>query len=115
MEDNTQLSEQEIQAAEAPAEEIAADECGELRAALLEANIRLALLLAGAAKEKLSEAAKLAEGLCAAGAAPEAAAEEIIGGYPHLRAVQREIPQFAAQGGGTDDGFALIRSIFAKR
>ena len=91
--------------------------CGtdELRAALLEANIKLALLLAGAAKEKLPDAAKLAEGLCAAGAAPAEAASEVMLGYPHLRAVRRELPQLAAQSGGKDDGFALIRSIFSAR
>lgn len=93
----------------------AAQEAAELKSALLEANIRLALLLAGAAKEKLGEAEKLAEGLCAAGAAPAEAAAEIISCYPHLKAVKRELPQFAAQTGGTDDGFSLIRSIFARR
>lgn len=96
-------------------QEEARDECEELRAALLEANIRLALLMAGTAKEKLSEAAKLAEGLCAAGVEPAAAAEEVINGYPHLRAVQHTLPQFSAAGGGKDDGFALIRSIFARK
>lgn len=110
-----ELSEEELTAA---AEELAAEETSEeeeLRAALLEANIRLALLLAGAAKEKLDEAAKLVEGLCTAGSSPADAAAEIMGGYPHLRAVQRELPQFAAQTGGSDDGFALIRSIFSRR
>ena len=108
----------EEQVAEVAAEEQApetADETEELRAALLEANIKLALLLAGTAKEKLSEAAKLVEGLCALGKTPEDAAAEIIGGYPHLKAVQRELPQLSAQTGGADDGFALIRSIFARR
>lgn len=107
----------EEQAAEIAAEEQeeTADETEELRAALLEANIKLALLLAGTAKEKLSEAAKLVEGLCALGKTPEDAAAEIIGGYPHLKAVQRELPQLSAQTGGADDGFALIRSIFARR
>lgn len=107
----------EEQAAEVAAEEQekTVDETEELRAALLEANIKLALLLAGTAKEKLSEAAKLVEGLCALGKTPEDAAAEIIGGYPHLKAVQRELPQLSAQTGGADDGFALIRSIFARR
>ncbi len=101
---------------EAPAQEQDfSAENDELRAALLEANIKLALLLSGAAKEKLSEAARLAQGLCSLGAAPDEAAAEVISGYPHLKAVQREIPQFAAQTGGSDDGFSLIRSIFSKR
>ena len=114
--DETKILEEE-KAAEIPAEgqEETVDETEELRAALLEANIKLALLLAGTAKEKLSEAAKLVEGLCALGKTPEDAAAEIIGGYPHLKAVQRELPQLSAQTGGADDGFALIRSIFARR
>lgn len=91
------------------------DEAAELRAALLEANIRLALLLAGAAKEKLSEGVKLAQGLCASGMTPEEAVAEIMAGYPHLKAVRREIPQLSAQSGGSDDGFSAIRSIFARR
>lgn len=91
------------------------DEEQELRAALLEANIRVALLIEGAAKEQLAEAASLAEGLCAAGAAPEQAAHEVMESYPHLRAVKREIPQLSAQSGGNADGFSMIRSIFAKR
>ena len=91
------------------------DEAQELRAALLEANIRVALLIEGAAKEQLAEAASLAEGLCAAGAAPEQAAHEVMESYPHLRAVRREIPQLSAQSGGSTDGFSMIRSIFAKR
>ena len=91
------------------------DEAQELRAALLEANIRVALLIEGAAREHLSEAARLAEGLCAAGAAPEQAAHEVLESYPHLKAVRRELPQFSAQSGGSADGFSMIRSIFARK
>lgn len=110
------LAEDEVIEAEAPDEnKRLAEEAEELSAALLEANIKLALLLMGTAKEKLEAASKLAEGLCAAGRSPEEAAQEVITGYPHFRAVQREIPQLAAQSGGSDDGFAAIRSIFAKR
>ncbi len=87
----------------------------DLRAALLEASVKLALLLCGAARERLDEAAKLAYGLCAAGKTPDEAAEEIMAGYPHLRAVQRDIPQLAAQSGGRNDGFSAIRSIFARK
>ncbi len=96
-------------------QEEARNEAQELRAALLEANIRVALLIEGAAREQLSEAARLAEGLCAAGAAPEQAAHEVLAGYPHLRAVRREMPQFSAQSGGSTDGFSMIRSIFARK
>lgn len=91
------------------------NEAQELKAALLEANIRVALLIEGAAREQLSEAARLAEGLCAAGAAPEQAAHEVLEGYPHLKAVKRELPQFSAQSGGSADGFSIIRSIFARK
>lgn len=91
------------------------NEAQELKAALLEANIRVALLVEGAAREQLSEAARLAEGLCAAGAAPEQAAHEVLEGYPHLKAVKRELPQFSAQSGGSADGFSMIRSIFARK
>lgn len=91
------------------------DEAQELKAALLEANIRVALLIEGAAREQLSEAARLAEGLCAAGAAPEQAAHEVLESYPHLKAVRRELPQFSAQSGGSADGFSMIRSIFARK
>lgn len=91
------------------------NEAQELKAALLEANIRVALLIEGAAREQLSEAARLAEGLCAAGAAPEQAAHEVLEGYPHLKAVKRELPQFSAQSGGSADGFSMIRSIFARK
>lgn len=91
------------------------DSAEDLRAALLEASVKLALLLCGAARERLDEAAKLAYGLCAAGKTPDEAAEEIMAGYPHLRAVQRDIPQLAAQSGGRNDGFSAIRSIFARK
>ncbi len=86
----------------------------ELKAALLEAKIKLALLLCGAAKEKLDESTKLAYGLCNAGYPPEEAAIKVVEEYPHLKLVFRSIPTFAAQSGGTGDGFAAIRSIFAK-
>ncbi|MDE7194654.1 MAG: hypothetical protein K2O14_11890 [Oscillospiraceae bacterium] len=87
----------------------------ELTAQLAEVTIRLELLMAGADKERLEEGSRLAAGLCGAGKAPADAAAEIVAEYPHLRAVRREIPQLSAQGGGRDDGFAAIRSIFAKK
>lgn len=106
---------QEEARGEAERNEAERDEAQELRAALLEANIRVALLIEGAAREQLSEAARLAEGLCAAGAAPEQAAHEVLESYPHLKAVRRELPQFSAQSGGSADGFSMIRSIFARK
>lgn len=87
----------------------------DLNVRLFDAKTRLALLLSGIAKEKLDESAALAAGICKSGKTPEEAAAEIAGAYPHLRAVQREIPQFAASGAGANDGFSAIRSIFAKR
>ncbi|MBP1543471.1 MAG: hypothetical protein J6A16_05195, partial [Oscillospiraceae bacterium] len=87
----------------------------ELKKALTEARIKLALLLAGAAKEKLNEGAKLVELLCLSGMEPEEAAEKVVSEYPNLRLVTRQLPKFAAQTSGTSDGFAAIRSIFSKR
>lgn len=96
------------------------EECGEseisaLKAALLEANIRAELLLAGTAKENLSEAQRLAAGLCGSDEDVESAVSKILSEYPHLKAVRCEIPQLSAQTSGSADGFALIKSIFAKR
>lgn len=87
----------------------------ELSEKLSDTEIRLHLLLAGVAKEKLSEGAELARGICKAGKTPEEAAREIAEAYPHLRSVRREVPKFSASGSGDGDGFAAIRSIFAKR
>lgn len=91
------------------------DELCELKAALMEAKIRAQLLMAGAAKEKLNEAERLVRGLCSADADIETAVGEIMENYPHLKTRGSEIPQLCAQSGGSTDGFALIRSIFAKR
>ena len=87
----------------------------ELSEKLSDTEIRLQLLLAGIAKEKLSEGAELARGICKAGKTPEEAAREIAEAYPHLRSVRREVPKFSTSGSGEGDGFAAIRSIFAKR
>lgn len=87
----------------------------ELNIKLFDTKMRLALLLSGIAKEKLDESAALAAGLCKSGKTPEEAAVEITAAYPHLRAVQREMPRFAASGAGADDGFSAIRGVFAKR
>ncbi len=101
-----------------PVSEYAPDmnaQLGELKAALREAKIKLALLLGGAAKEKLNEGERLAEGFCNMGLAPEEAAVKVMKEYPHLKLVAREIPTFATQNSGGGDGFAAIRSVFAKR
>lgn len=87
----------------------------DLNIRLFDAKTRLALLLSGIAKEKLDESAALVAGICKSGKTPEEAAAEIAGAYPHLRAIQREIPQFAASASGANDGFTAIRNIFAKR
>lgn len=82
---------------------------------LSEAETKLALLLAGVAKEKLAEAVSLTTILCKSGKTPEEAAAEIIAAYPHLKAVQREIPQFSAGSSGTNDGFSAVRRIFSAK
>lgn len=82
---------------------------------LSEAETKLALLLAGAAKEKLAEAVSLTSMLCKSGKNPDEAAAEIIAAYPHLKAVQREIPQFSAGSSGTNDGFSAVRRIFSAK
>ena len=82
---------------------------------LSEAETKLALLLAGVAKEKLAEAVSLTSMLCKSGKTPDEAAAEIIAAYPHLKAVQREIPQFSAGSLGTSDGFSAVRRIFSAK
>lgn len=82
---------------------------------LSEAETKIALLLAGVAKEKLAEAVSLTTMLCKSGKTPEEAAAEIIAAYPHLKAVQREIPQFSAGSSGTNDGFSAVRRIFSAK
>ncbi|MGN0651077.1 MAG: hypothetical protein ACI4KM_11620 [Oscillospiraceae bacterium] len=117
------ITEQEMPSVEAPAAEeqqavYEADfsaELAELREALKEAQIKAELLLNGASREYLSQAAELAQLLCNAGSTPEEAAKEIIAKYPHMRLEKREIPQFAAQTSGSGDGFSAVRRIFAKR
>lgn len=94
-------------------------ECSErilnLNLTLSEAETKLALLMSGTAKEKLSEALVLTSILCKSGKTPEEAAAEIIAAYPHLKAVQRDIPHFSAGGSGESDGFSAVRRIFSAR
>ncbi len=91
------------------------NELQELHAALNEAKTKLALLLNGAARTKLSESAKIALLLVESGAAPEEAAQAVLQEYPHLKLTDREVPTFSAATSGSGDGFSAIRSIFAKR
>ncbi|MCM1167920.1 MAG: hypothetical protein NC401_18200 [Ruminococcus sp.] len=86
-----------------------------LKRDLVTAKVQTALLLLGVAKEKLEDGTTLAVGLCGTGKAPEEAAAEIVSAYPHLKAVQRKIPQFSAESAGSDDGFSAIRKIFSGR
>lgn len=115
--DSNETADTENTAAEADNDTAAtaADEKAELCAALIEARVKLSLLLCGADKENLDEAAKLSMSMVAAGKEPEDAAQSIVAAYPHLKLAKREIPVFAAESNGTSDGFSAIRSIFAKR
>lgn len=92
-----------------------AAECEALIEALTEAKIKLSLLLCGVDKAKLEEGARLASAFAATGLSPEEAAQKAAAEYPHLKLTKRELPAFAAQTGGSGDGFSAIRSIFAKR
>lgn len=86
-----------------------------MKSELTTAKVQTALLLLGITKEKLEDGTSLAVGLCSAGKTPEEAAAEIISAYPHLKSVQRKIPQFSAASSGSDDGFSAIRKIFSGR
>lgn len=109
-------NEQPTQDQSTASEQSAADEeLQQLQEALVEARIKLALMMCGVAKSKLTEGEKLAAGLAAAGASPEEAAEAAVQSYPHLKLTEREIPTFAAATSGKSDSFAAIRGIFAKR
>ncbi len=114
-----------IEAEQLPVEEVPAaeeqecvnteNELQELQAALNEAKTKLALLMNGAARSKLSESAKIALLLVESGADPEDAAQAVLQEYPHLKRTDREVPSFSAATSGSGDGFSAIRSIFAKK
>ena len=88
----------------------------QLRAHLMDLWQKLALLTGGAAPERLCEGVKLAAGIMSAdGTEPDDAAAEVLREYPHLRLVRRSVPQFSAESRGASDGFAAIRSIFARK
>lgn len=102
--------------AEQPADGARLEEIQVLRAEVAELKIKLALLTGGTAPEKLDEGVKLAAGLMEAdGTEPDDAAAEVLREYPHIRLVKRSIPQFSAESRGSSDGFAAIRSIFARK
>ena len=90
-----------------------AEEIIRLKDSLTAEKIKVALLIAGVTAEKLYEASALVRGLYDSGKPIEDAVEEVVGAYPHLRAVKREIPQFAAASSGGNDGFSAIRKIFS--
>lgn len=90
-----------------------AEEIIRLKDSLTAEKIKVALLIAGVTAEKLYEASALVRGLYDSGKSIEDAVEEVVGAYPHLRAVKREIPQFAAASSGGNDGFSAIRRIFS--
>lgn len=92
-----------------------AEEITGLKDSLAAEKIKVALLIAGVTAEKLDEALTMVRGLNASEDSIEDAVEEIIGAYPHLRAVKREIPQFAAATSGGNDGFSAIRRIFSSK
>ena len=92
------------------------EELQQLRAEIMELRLKLALLTGGAAPERLCEGVKLAAGIMSAdGTEPDDAAAEVLREYPHLRLVRRSVPQFSAESRGASDGFAAIRSIFARK
>lgn len=102
--------------AEQPADDARLEEIQVLRTEVAELRIKLALLTGGAAPEKLDEGVKLAAGLMEAdGTEPDDAAAEVLREYPHIRLVKRSVPQFSAESRGSSDGFAAIRSIFARK
>lgn len=121
MMENNIIEEEQLPVEEIAAEEVqecveeADNELQELQAALNEAKTKLALLMNGAARTKLSESAKITLLLVETGADPEEAAQAVLQEYPHLKRTDREVPSFSASTSGSGDGFSAIRSIFAKR
>lgn len=117
--DNENIAEEEelLQDAAAEAQEDnSAEIISLLRGEITDLKLRLALLSGGAASGKLGDGVRLAQGILGAGeTSPEDAAAKILEEYPHLKLQQRSVPKLSAESGGKGDGFAAIRSIFAKR
>ena len=99
----------------APGEGSQAEELQQLRAEIMELRLKLALLTGGAAPERLCEGVKLAAGIMSADSTEPDDAAAVLREYPHLRLVRRSVPQFSAESRGASDGFAAIRSIFARK
>lgn len=94
-----------------------AAELQQLRAEIMELRLKL-LLLTGRRRLRRGSARELsiAAGIMSAdGTGPDDAAAEVLREYPHLRLVRRSVPQFSAESRGASDGFAAIRSIFARK
>lgn len=106
---------EEVTEATAPADESPEKRIAELESEVLRGEIKIALLLDGVLAERLDEAARLAEGLVAAGKTPQEAAREVTENYPHFLASRRELPTISAGSYGTADGFSAIRKIFSAR
>lgn len=111
----TQLPEADESAADDTEKQELLDRINDLEAELLKEQIKVKLLISGILPEKLEDGAAMAYGLCLAGKSPDAAANEIIEAYPHLKAVRRDIPQFSTESAGSGDGFSAIRKIFSAR
>ncbi len=111
----TQQSAEEIAQEQVQAEQQENAQLEELNAALTEANVKLALVMGGVAKGRLSQGAGLAMKLIGAGASIEDAVQQVIADCPQLKLTERELPQFSAGSVGKQDGFAAIRNVFARR
>ncbi|MDE7399442.1 MAG: hypothetical protein K2N06_07945 [Oscillospiraceae bacterium] len=98
---------------ENPNKDKVAEDIIRLKDSLTAEKIKVALLIAGVTAEKLDEASAMVRGLYDSGKSIEDTVEDVVGAYPHLRAVKREIPQFAAASFGGNDGFSAIRRIFS--
>ncbi len=102
--------------AEISGQEELSEQTVQLMGEVAELKIRLALLVGGASPEKLDEGVRLALGLASAdGIQPEEAAAEVLSEYPHIKLAKRSVPKLSAESGGKGDGFAAIRSIFARK
>lgn len=110
-----ELAEAPEQAEEDTEKQELLDKLAETEAELLKEQIKVKLLILGILPEKLEDGAAMAYGLCLAGKPADDAASEIIGAYPHFKAVRRELPQFSAESTGSGDGFSAIRRIFSAR
>ncbi len=114
--ENLELEQEEFQPAEENVQQEQSGELEQLRSEVTELKLRLALITGGAAPEKLEEGVRMAGGLISAeGKQPEEAAAEILSEYPHIRLARRTVPKLSAESGGKGDGFAAIRSIFARK